>query len=79
MRTAYRLSEAPPRIIIHCNTCGRHGDYSRDRAIAEHGDIELPTFLGRTVGAVCSRKRDTTNFAGCGARFAPEVINALPR
>lgn len=77
MRTAYLLSDAPPRIVIHCNTCSRHGDYSRDRAISALGDIALPTFLTQTVGAVCSRKRDIVNFAGCGAVFADEVIEAL--
>ena len=77
VRTAYLLSDAPPRIVIHCDTCSRHGDYSRDRAIASLGDIALPTFLTQTVGAVCSRKRDIVNFAGCGAVFADEVIEAL--
>lgn len=66
---AYTLSEGPARIIIHCDTCGRHGEYSRDRAIARLGDIALPTFLWGTVAAVCARKRDITTFGGCGAGF----------
>jgi len=63
------ISKAPPRIVIRCDTCGRHGSYSRDRALAAHGDIALPTFLWQTVSAVCARKRDITHFGGCGAAF----------
>ena len=69
MKAEILLSEGPARIVIDCKTCGRHGEYDRARAIQHHGDIGLPTFMWKVVGPVCERKRDTTHFGGCQARF----------
>lgn len=66
---AYTLSEAPDRIVIDCQTCKRHGEFDRARAIQRHGDITLPDFMYQVVAPVCDRKRDITNFGGCGAVF----------
>ncbi len=45
-RDALHLSDFPtPRIQVHCEPCGRRGSYSIARAIAEHGDVPLPSFL----------------------------------
>lgn len=69
-----RISDAPPRLHIECSACPRRGSYSRERAIAELGDLSLPDFLAAKVSPVCARHRDKTNFGGCGARFANDSI-----
>ena len=76
----YRLSDAPPRLVIVCGDCPhRRGEYSRDRAIAERGNITLPDFLAQ-VKSACPNHGDIAYLRPCQAHFAEEsLVRNAPR
>lgn len=70
------LSDAPARIAVECSKCPRRGSYDRDRAVAQHGDVTLPTFLS-ILSADCPAHATAMNNRGCQACYAPEVMEGL--
>jgi len=66
--TAQSLGEYPHALVrMACAKCGRRGQLSRDRLIAEHGaDIVLPDLLPRI--AACPRAGRMHD--PCGAIYA---------
>jgi hypothetical protein len=62
------LRQAPRKIVIECARCGRHGEYSRDRALRRYGDIGEQDFLFRVVSYECAMMRHPKRHA-CAAHI----------
>lgn len=46
-------ARAPPKLVIECARCGRHGEYARDKARKRFGKIDQQDFLFHVVTAEC--------------------------
>jgi hypothetical protein len=62
------LRQAPPRIIVECTKCGRHGEYNRAKAIQQFGNINLDDFVFRIASAECALMKHP-NQHRCGAHI----------
>jgi len=81
---ASALHAAAARVVIDCARCGRHGDYSRDRAIEQYGDISLRDFMFRVVSAECALMLHPNGHTPCksgvgSTRQLGDCIPLVPR
>ena len=77
MSGAYHLSDYPAGepVVVTCRRCARRGTYDRDRLIAEHGDVALPSLL--TILARSCTGRD--GWGGCAAVYERPLGSRVPR
>ena len=69
------LANAPARIVIECDRCGRRGEYDRDKAIERYGDISVEDFVFRIASAECARMKHPSQHA-CRAHLAGRRVAA---
>jgi hypothetical protein len=62
------LRQGPPRIVIGCAKCGRHGKYDRAKAIQLFGNINLDdSCVPHSISRVCPDEAP-----------APECVQGAP-
>lgn len=66
------------RVIIECETCPRHGDYSKERFVEIVGeDTDLPVALKKVAESCPEEKKSTENMhAKCRPYYAQDWWNA---
>jgi hypothetical protein len=68
LETALTLSDVRhPTLTIVCEPCGRRGQYSVERLMAEHGDAKMTVLLQRL--ADCPKARSASVYDRCKAVY----------
>ena len=66
MPTIHYLSDFKLQKIVIVCSCGRRGEYDRDRAIERYGNIEIREFISMKA-KVCRLRNENPDLNKCGA------------